>query len=194
MVWQVALALGSTALSVYGSAQQANSAKESARARAIANKQAMKQIRTEAQGRRLINLENLHKSNSAIIAASGARGITVESASNRAIMRANGIKMELDNLSIDANAEQRIANLWADSAAAYRTAQMQAQQAGINAFQSILGGAATAIGAWNAGPKTTSAPQNNFVQPRGIPTRNVAPNPGIYSAQAHLPSLYGGAR
>lgn len=191
MVWQVALAVGSAALSVYGQAQSAAAAKDAARARAIANKQTAKQLRTEAAGRRLINLDNLHRSNSAIIAASGARGITVESASNMARLRSNEIKYELDNLSVDATTEQRIANLWADSDAAYRKAQLQAQQAGINAFQSILGAGATAVGAWQSGPKTTSAGQN-FVQPHGIPTKNVAPYAGPYSPQSHLPSLYGG--
>lgn len=158
MAWQLAMVAASTALSVYGSAQQARGAAEAARARAIANAQTAKNLRTEAAGRRLINLERLDRANSSIIASAGARGVQVDSASNLAQIAGNKVRHELDNLSIDLSTEQRIANLWADSDAAYRKAQLTAQAAGISAFQSMLNAGATAVGSYkaaNAGQQVT---------------------------------------
>lgn len=157
MVWPLVIAAGvSTAMSVYGSSQQARAAKDSAKARAMSNAQTAKQLKTEAQGRRLLNLEARYAADSAIIAGAGARNVQIDSASNLAQMRGNRAKMELDNLSINAGMQQRVANLWADSTAAYKTAQLQSQMAGINAVKSIANFGATAMGAMG-GPATTSA-------------------------------------
>ena len=185
MAWQVALAAASTGLSIYGNVKQAQSAAESARARAISNAQTAKNLRTEAQGRRLINLERLVRANSAIVAGASARGIQIDSASNLAQISGNRARKELDNLAIDATTEQRIANLWADSDAAYRKAQLQAQTAGVSAFTSLLNGAATVAGAMkpsgNAAQTATSsaAGQGNYY--------------GWMGGQGRLPSLYGDA-
>lgn len=155
----LAATVASSAFSVYGAAQSAKASREAAKQRAIANRRMMKNIRTEAQGRKLRNLDQLDRSNSAMVASTGARGITADSASALAVQRANASKFHLDNATIDLDVEQRIANLWSDSGAAYRQAQRASQQAGISALSSAAEGFAGihgAVKAWNMKKQTQS--------------------------------------
>lgn len=166
---------GSTALSLYSSGQQAKHAAEAARSRALANAQTARNIRTEAQGRKLLNLEAHVQADYAIAGASGARGVQVDSVSNLAMMRRNNTRRLLDDMSIQATAESRIANLWADTGAAYRKAQMVKQKAGIDALKSIANFGAAAHGAMTSSPAAGAGQSVTVSQVDSSPGTTVAP-------------------